>query len=115
MDIQILKVYFYKNNTGSEPVREWILKLNKADKKIIGEDIKTVQIGWPLGMPLVKNISNGLWEVRSNLSSNKIARIIFCMHSERIILLHGFIKKTKKTMKKDYNLALNRMKEVKNG
>ena len=108
-----LEAFFYCSQAGNEPVREWLSTLSKKDKKILGEDIKTVQYGWPLGMPLVKNLGDGLWEVRSNLGSNKIARIIFGMVRNKMILLHGFVKKTKKTPAKDLLLAKRRLKEVK--
>lgn len=113
MKLNGLNANFYATSSGKEPVREWLKSLPKADKKALGDDIKTVQFGWPLGMPLVKNLGDGLWEIRSSLSSNKIARIIFFMHSNTIILLHGFIKKTQKTPLTDIDLAKKRMKEVK--
>jgi len=71
-----LKVVFYKLQTGKEPVRDWLKTLPLQDKKSIGEDIKTVQFGWPLGMPLVRKLEPGLWEVRSSIS-NGIARVFF--------------------------------------
>jgi phage-related protein len=109
-----LEIVFYKTDQGNEPVREWLQKLFKADKKIIGEDIKTVQYGWPLGMPLVRNMGNGLWEIRSSLRG-KIARVLFCMHESMIVLLHGFIKKTQKTPSDELKLAMKRMRTIKRG
>lgn len=113
MKLKGLPAYFYQTSSGKEPVREWLRDLPREDKKIIGEDIKTVQFGWPLGMPLVKSLGNELWEVRSNLDSNRIARIIFFMHKGSIILLHSFVKKSQKAPAKEIELALKRMKEVK--
>lgn len=79
MDIKTKKLdaIFYRTEIGVEPVRDWLKSLSKTDKKTIGEDIKTVQFGWPLGMPLVDNLGRGLWEVRSKLSGGTIARVIF--------------------------------------
>jgi phage-related protein len=105
-----LEIFFFKTNSGSEPVREWLKELSLVDKKIIGEDLKTVQYGWPLGMPLVANLGSGLWEVRSKLSMGKIARIIFFMDSNRLILVNGFIKKTQKTPHDELELAIKRKK-----
>lgn len=85
-------------------------ELLKADKKVIGEDIKTVQFGWPLGMPLVDSLGHGLWEVRSKLSGGRIARVIFFMDHNMMILVNGFIKKTKKTPNPELNLARKRKK-----
>jgi phage-related protein len=103
-----LEIYFFKTSSGSEPVREWLKNLDIVDKKIIGEDLKTVQYGWPLGMPLVANLGHGLWEARSRLSGGKIARVIFFTDSNRIILLSGFIKKTQKTPQQELDLARKR-------
>jgi len=80
---------------GFEPVREWLQELSKEDKKLIGEAILTVQYGWPLGMPLVRSLGKDLWEVRIKLN-HKIARIIFFMDSDTIVLVNAFIKKLKK-------------------
>lgn len=109
-----LGVVFYKTEAGHDPVREWLKSLSKEDKKSIGEDIKTVQFGWPIGMPVVKKLGREIWEVRTGLN-DKISRILFAMHEENIVLLHGFIKKTNKTPKEDLNLAYKRLRDVRGG
>jgi len=110
----ILDVNFYRTDSGKEPVREWLKSLPSEDKKIIGEDIKTAQFGWPVGMPLIRPLGKGLYEVRSTLI-NRIARVIFSVENKRMILLHGFIKKDQKTPKNDLELALKRLSNVKGG
>jgi len=102
-----LDVVFYRELSGREPVREWLRSLDRQAKKTIGEDIKTVQFGWPLGMPLVRGLGGGLWEVRCNLT-NTIARIVFIVAQGRMILLHAFIKKTQTTPKAELELAKRR-------
>ena len=82
------------------------------DRKTIGEDIKTVQLGWPLGMPLVRHLGGGLWEVRTRLD-NRIARVLFVLSGSTMLLLHGFIKKQQETPKADLDLAIERHKELK--
>jgi phage-related protein len=104
-------VYFFKGDTGKTPVRDWLLGLSTKDKKIIGEDIKTVEFGWPVGMPVAKPLGDKLYEVRSVLENGDQARILFTIYKNQMILLHGFIKKTKKTRKRDLNLAKNRMRK----
>jgi phage-related protein len=99
---------FYRADTGNEPVREWLKKLEPLDRKIVGVDIKTVEYGWPIGMPVCRPMGKGLYEVRSNLTNGKIARVLFCIYEEKMILLHGFIKKTQKTSAQDLDLALKR-------
>lgn len=109
-----LQVYFYASLSGKEPVREWLLDLSKEDKKIIGEDIKTVQFGYPIGMPLTRPLTGAdkLEEVRCNITCCKIARIIFCVEADTMVLLHAFIKKTQKTPQKELELAIKRYKEL---
>jgi len=108
-----LKVKFYKTESGSEPVREWLKQLDVMDKKMIGADIKTVQFGWPLGMPLVGFIASGLWEVRSRLHSQRIARVLFVCEKGFMVLIHGFIKKQQKTPLPDLQLTRSRIKQLK--
>src|SRR6266487_979606 len=103
----ILSVAFFRTETGREPVREWLKSFPREERRIIGEDIKTVQFGWPLGMPLVRKIDKGLWEVRSRLP-DRIARVIFTTGESQMILLHGFIKKSQKTPQEDLQLAKTR-------
>ena len=90
-----MQIFFYRTETGNEPVREWLKELPREDRKIIGEEIKTVQFGWPIGMPLVKKLDANLWEIRAKLDY-RIARVIFTLYEESIVLLHGFIKKSQK-------------------
>jgi phage-related protein len=91
---------FYRTEAGGEPVREWLKNLSPEDRKHIGEDIKTVEFGWPVGMPVCRLLSEGVYEVRTNLTQNRIARVLFYIDKKgRMVLLHGFIKKTQKTMR----------------
>jgi phage-related protein len=103
-----LQVVFFRAQSGNEPVREWLRSLSLDDKKTIGEDIKTVQFGWPVGMPMVRKIEPGLWEVRSSLK-NRIARVLFTVEGGYMVLLHGFIKKSQKTPLEDLKLAKERL------
>jgi len=109
-----LKAKFFRIGTGNEPVREWLKSLPKEERKLIGEDIKTVQYSWPIGMPLARKLTGEIWEVRSNLR-DKISRVLFTILDNQIILLHGFMKKTQKTPKEDLNLAIRRMRQAKKG
>jgi phage-related protein len=107
-----LPARFYVNAAGRRPVREWILELAEADRYVIGKDIQKIEFGWPVGLPQCAPLGKGLWEVRSSLPSNRIARVLFCIGDRGMILLHGFIKKTRKTPQADLELALKRKKEV---
>jgi phage-related protein len=108
----ILDVRFFRTDAGAEPVREWLKDLPAIDRKMIGEDIKTVQFGWPLGMPLVDHLGGEIWEVRIKLG-NRIARVLFVTEGQAMVLLHGFIKKQQKTPGPDLDLAKDRLKQLK--
>ncbi len=110
MPIPPLDVLFFKTDSGTEPVREWLKEFAAIDKKAIGEDIRTVQIGWPLGMPLVRKMDTDLWEIRIHISYG-IARILFTVSGNTMLLLHGFVKKSQNTPKDDLNLAKQRLKQ----
>lgn len=107
-------VKFFKTASGNEPVREWLKSLDRSDRKAIGEDIKTVQFGWPLGMPLIRKLEADAWEVRSSLKA-RIARVIFTVHGNKRILLHGFIKKSQKTPAADLKTARRRLSQFQKG
>ncbi|HXD84137.1 MAG TPA: type II toxin-antitoxin system RelE/ParE family toxin [Rudaea sp.] len=110
----ILDVRFYASGTGTEPVRDWLRELPREARKVLGDDIKTVQLGWPLGMPLVRKMEPGLWEVRSRVPAG-IARLLFTVDGTTMILLHGFIKKSQKTPADDLDTARRRKHEVHHG
>ncbi len=107
----ILQVVFYQSEKNKEPVREWLKNLSQCEKKLIGEAIKTVQFSYPIGMPLVRKMSPNLWEVRINLS-DKISRVLFTIKNQKMILLHGFIKKSQKTPNKELEIAEIRLKNL---
>ncbi len=103
-----IPIVFYRTAAGTEPVREWLRSLSTEDRRAIGTDLATLQVGWPIGMPLCRSLGAGLWEVRSKLANNRIARLA----EGRIGVLHGFIKKTQKTPPAEIALAKKQMKEM---
>ncbi len=112
--VSIKRIYatFYESPSGRMPVREWLLSLDKADRQILGADIATVEFGWPIGMPVCRPLGQQLWEVRCSLPGNRIARVLFSITGDRMLLLHGFVKKTQKTPPADLALARKRLKEI---
>jgi phage-related protein len=91
-----LPLLFWRSSTGREPVREWLNELSREDKRTIGRDIAKVQYGWPVGLPLWRPLSGGLWEVRASLPSKREARILFGFHDGMLIAVHTIFKKTQK-------------------
>jgi len=106
-----LRVLFYRTMAGNEPVREWLKALAPEDRKTIGDDPKTAQFGWPLGVPLIRKLETGLWEVRSRLR-DRMARVIFTVEGDTMVLLHGFTKKSQKTPLQDLQLARQRLQSL---
>nr|VFK24371.1 MAG: Phage-related protein [Candidatus Kentron sp. MB]VFK34322.1 MAG: Phage-related protein [Candidatus Kentron sp. MB]VFK76656.1 MAG: Phage-related protein [Candidatus Kentron sp. MB] len=104
----ILTVNFFLTNSGNEPVRDWLKGMDREDRKRIGEDIKLVQFRWPLGLSLVRKMEVDPWEIRTNLSGGNIARVFFTVSNTRMVLLHGFMKKSQKTPRQEIELARTR-------
>ena len=104
-------VVFYRSDNGREPVREWLQSLSKEDRKRIGRDILTLQLGWPSGMPIARKLEPGLWEVRTRLD-HAIARVVFTDSDGSFILLHGFVKKTRKTPLGALRVARQRLEQL---
>lgn len=105
--------HFWSTPAGNEPVRDWLKGLPKSDRQTIGDDLRLLQHGWPVGMPLCRPLGQGLSELRSALPSHRIARILLTFFEGALILLHGFIKKDQKTPKDDLALARKRLRDLK--
>ena len=102
-------VFWRQPTSGNEPVREWLQGLDPEDRRKMGFELRTVQIGWPLGMPLCRPMGDGLHELRVSLE-NREARLLFCVQDETIVGLHAFFKTTQKTPKGELDLAKQRMR-----
>jgi phage-related protein len=107
-----IELVFFRNDAGGEPVREWLKGLDEAERHAIGTDLLRAQWRWPVGMPLCRPMSQGLWEIRTDLPRNRIARTLICFYRGRLVALHGFIKKTRATPQDDLALARKRQKEL---
>lgn len=86
---------------------------------LVAKFLKTAELlenhgPFALGMPRIKNLGEGLFEVRQKDHQGN-ARALFCLLSgQRVIVLHGFLKKMMKIPKQDMELGLKRMRKVKN-
>ena len=110
-----LPAAFYATAGGNEPVRQWLLDLDSESRRTIGTDIATVEFGWPVGMPLTRSLGGGLREIRSRISGGRIARVIFVIRDDRLVLLHGFVKKTEKAPRRELEIARRRAREIVRG
>ena len=107
MEKQKLAIKFFRTDGGSEPVKKWLKELSKPERKSIGDDLRTLQFGWPVGMPLVRKMEDGLWEIRTDFP-NRIARVLFTVVAGEAVLLHGFMKQSRKTPQPDLRTARKR-------
>jgi phage-related protein len=107
-----IPVVFWRSLAGREPVREWLNEFSREDKRAMGRDIAKVQYGWPVGLPLCRPLSGGLWEIRTSLPSKREVRMFFGFHDAMLIAVHAIIKKTQKTPAEDLALARQRLKEL---
>jgi phage-related protein len=104
---------FYRSSCGKEPVRDWLKALDAPDRLAVGQDLMRAQWRWPVGMPLCRAMGQGLWEIRTELPSKRIARVLLCLDEGALVALHAFIKKTQKTPDDELALARKRRKELK--
>jgi phage-related protein len=107
-----VELVFFRNNAGSEPVREWLRELDEAARHAIGIDLLRAQWRWPVGMPLCRAMGRGLWEIRTDLPGHRTSRVMICFYRDSLVALHGFIKKTRVTSDDDLALARKRQKEL---
>jgi phage-related protein len=107
-----VELVFFRTDVGGEPVREWLKGLGQEERRTIGTDLLRAQWRWPAGMPLCRPMGKGLWEVRTDLHGNRTARVLICFFRDRLVALHGFIKKTRTTPKDELTLARKRQKEL---
>lgn len=107
-----IPLVFFRTPAGSEPVREWLKELPLDERRAIGSDLLRAQWRWPVGMPLCRAMGGGLWEVRTDLSTKRTARVLICLYREHLVALHGFIKKTRATPHEDLELARKRKREL---
>jgi phage-related protein len=110
----VLEVLFYLSGAGNEPARDWLMSLSHEVRRTIGEDIKTAQYGWPLGMPLIRKLEPGLWEVRS-LVKDGTARVLLTVEGQTMVILHGFIKKSQRTPEVELKTARARLADLRKG
>jgi phage-related protein len=101
-------VVFYSTPAGRPVVLDWLKGLPEGERSAVGQDLMRVQFRWPVGMPLCRPLGDGLWELRSNCPGNRIARLLLCLVDGKIVVLHGFIKKTQKPPDDDMKLARGR-------
>lgn len=112
MELKTLPARFFITDSGSNPVRSFLLELSVSDRKIVGVAISRVEWGWPVGMPVCRFLSDQVWEIRISLSTHRIVRVLFTPFEGEAILLHAFVKKTEKTPRSELEIATRRRKQL---
>src|SRR5579884_1224210 len=107
-----IPLVFFRTDSGTEPVRDWIKSLNDSERQAIGKDLLRPQWRWPVVMPLCRPLGKGLWEIRTDIATNRTARVFICFYEKHLVALHGIIKKTRATPAVDLQLARKRQKEL---
>jgi phage-related protein len=107
-----IPLIFFRTAAGGEPVREWLRALPETEPQTIGMDLQRAQWRWPVGMPLCRPMGTGLWEIRTDLPTERTARVLLCVYRGHLVALHGFIKKTRATPDEDLEVARKRQKEL---
>ena len=109
---QKIPLIFFRSGTGSEPVRDWLRGLSEKERHAVGKDLLRAQWRWPVGMPLCRPLGGRLWEIRTDLPTQRTARVLLCLCRGHLVALHGFIKKSRTTPDEDLALARRRLKEL---
>lgn len=107
-----IELVFFRSEQGDEPVRSWLRELPEAERQEIGRDLLRAQWRWPVGMPLCRPMGDGLWEIRTSLPTGRIARVLVWVFRERLVALHGFMKKTRTTPDSELALARKRRRAL---
>ena len=109
MSYQCLKLYFYYNANNKSRVREFYSSLNiKIQSKLLAYINLLISQNGQLGLPYTKYIDDKIWELRVDFDKNYYRIFYFIFDGKKIILLHGFSKKTNKTPRNELNKARNR-------
>lgn len=107
-----VQAFFFATDTGHEPVREWLMELDRDDRRELGRSLMTLEFGWPIGMPLARAMGQGLHELRVAISGGRNARVFFYVDRQQfVVLLHATIKRTRTTPKRDLDIARLRMRQ----
>lgn len=99
-------VEYYELENGNCPAEDFILSQNNKMQAKIFKNLELLEIrGNELREPFSKHIDDGIFELRSKVSSDITRILYFFVIGQKIILTNGFVKKTQKTPKSEIELA----------
>ena len=105
-----MEVEFYRTAAGREVIQEFLDALPKKDLAKALRDIELLAEFAPnLHEPYTKHIDGPIWELRSKFASNIHRIFYFIWRNDKLILLHGFTKKTQKTPPREIQIAKTRL------
>jgi len=114
VDLRRFPAYFYRSASGESPVLDWLRALPRDERATIGIDLQRLEYRWPIGLPHSRPLGRGLHELRSPLPGGRTARLLFFVAHRRLIIVVGFIKKTRRTPQGEIELARARMRTWEN-
>lgn len=102
----MFEVDYYEDEGGRKPAKEFIDALDvKMRAKVFGRLELLEEHGSRLGMPFARHLEDGIYELRTVQGSNITRILYFFVVGERVILTHGFVKKTQKTPPREIGRA----------
>lgn len=102
-------VVFYRDEQGNSPVRDFLRTLDEEAQQSIGWAIEQLRLrNVTARQPLVRHLEGKLWELRRESKTNIYRVIYFFFTGRRIVLLHGFQKKTQRTPRQELTIAQTR-------
>ncbi len=104
-------VLFYIEDNGRSPIEEFVLGQNERTQARLRWSIEQLRArNISAREPLVKHVQGKLYELRVESQANAYRVLYFIFTSRRIVLLHGFQKKTQKTPSREIAVAVKRMR-----
>ncbi|MCJ7842567.1 type II toxin-antitoxin system RelE/ParE family toxin [Lederbergia sp. NSJ-179] len=96
----------YTKPNGVAPVIEYLQSLSpKHETKVLRSIQLLEEFGPEIGMPHVRHLNDGIYELRTSFSSNIFRTLFFHWHENKLVLTHGFTKKTQKTPAREIRRA----------
>lgn len=102
----IYEIVFFRTEGGRAPLLEFLDSLDPKLRAKVVRDLSLLEANGPrLGEPFSKSLGDGIFELRSKQASNIVRSLYFFFDGRRIVITHGFLKKTQKTPRGEIDRA----------
>ncbi len=103
-------IVFYTEPSGSDPVAEFLRSLDLRTQARFEWSMEQLLVrNVQAREPLVKHLDGPIWELRRESNTNIFRLLYAFLPGRRILILHGFQKKTQKTPRREIDLAQTRL------